>query len=132
MQRRQRAIRIFELLPGDREARADPKRKSGLFCPCSARFSGLRREKRPAVPDSVIREAVFNAVCHRDYSIANRRTAVYIFRDRLEIISPGRLPNTLTVEKILTGNSAPRNTFLLKYLDNMKFILEFEILLPVT
>ena len=84
--------------------------------------AGLRREERPAVPDSVIREAVVNAVCHRDYSIANRRTAVYIFRDRLEIISPGRLPNTLTVEKILTGNSAPRNTFLLKYLDNMKFI----------
>ena len=36
--------------------------------------------------------------------------------------SPGRLPNTLNLEKILTGNSAPRNQFLLKYLDNMKYI----------
>ncbi|MCI5119652.1 MAG: histidine kinase [Candidatus Electrothrix sp. AUS4] len=98
------------------------KAKIRTFLPRPATFSGLHREERPAVPDRVIREAVVNAVCHRDYSIANRRIAVYIFRDRLEIISPGRLPNTLTVEKILTGNSAPRNTFLLKYLDNMKFI----------
>ena len=40
--------------------------------------------------------------------------------DKQEIV--GRLPNTLTLDKILTGNSAPRNNFLLKYLDNMKFI----------
>jgi ATP-dependent DNA helicase RecG len=98
------------------------KAKIRTFLPRPATFSGLQREERPAVSDNVIREAVVNAVCHRDYSIANRKTAVYIFRDRLEIISPGRLPNTLTVEKILTGNSAPRNHFLLKYLDNMKFI----------
>ncbi|WLE98729.1 MAG: putative DNA binding domain-containing protein [Candidatus Electrothrix communis] len=98
------------------------KVKIRTFLPRPATFSGLQREERPAVSDNVIREAVVNAVCHRDYSIANRKTAVYIFRDRLEIISPGRLPNTLTVEKILTGNSAPRNHFLLKYLDNMKFI----------
>ncbi|RWX52016.1 putative ATP-dependent DNA helicase recG C-terminal [Candidatus Electrothrix marina] len=42
--------------------------------------------------------------------------------DSIADISPGRLPDTLTIEKILTGNSAPRNYFLLKYLDNMKFI----------
>lgn len=96
--------------------------KIRTFLPRPATFSGLQREERPAVSDNVIREAVVNAVCHRDYSIANRKTAVYIFRDRLEVISPGRLPNTLTIEKILTGNSAPRNHFLLKYLDNMKFI----------
>ena len=47
---------------------------------------------------------------------------MYVFRDRLEISSPGCLPNTLNLEKILTGNSAPRNQFLLKYLDNMKYI----------
>ena len=47
---------------------------------------------------------------------------MYVFRDRLEISSHGRLPNTLNLEKILTGNSAPRNQFLLKYLDNMKYI----------
>ena len=47
---------------------------------------------------------------------------MYVFRDRLEISSPGRLQNTLNLEKILTGNSAPRNQFLLKYLDNMQYM----------
>ncbi|MCI5144307.1 MAG: DUF3365 domain-containing protein [Candidatus Electrothrix sp. AR3] len=98
------------------------KAKIRTFLPRPATFSGLRREEYPAISDKVIREALVNAVCHRDYSIATRRTTIYIFRDRLEITSPGRLPNTLNVEKILTGNSAPRNNFILKYLDNMKFI----------
>lgn len=96
--------------------------KVKLFLPRASTISGLKRQEKILIPDKVIREALVNAVCHRDYSIANRRITVYMFRDRVEITSPGRLPNTLSIEKILTGNSAPRNTFLLKYLDNMKFI----------
>jgi ATP-dependent DNA helicase RecG len=96
--------------------------KIRFFLPRSSTILGLQREEKTLIPEKVIREALVNAVCHRDYSIANRRITVYLFRDRLEITSPGRLPNTLTIEKILTGNSAPRNTFILKYLDNMKFI----------
>lgn len=96
--------------------------KIRFFLPRSSTILGLQRQEKALIPEKVIREALVNAVCHRDYSIANRRITVYLFRDRLEITSPGRLPNTLTIEKILTGNSAPRNTFILKYLDNMKFI----------
>ena len=96
--------------------------KTRTFLPKPSTLSGMQRVEVPMIPDKVIREALVNAVCHRDYSISNRRIAVYVFRDRLEISSPGRLPNTLNLEKILTGNSAPRNQFLLKYLDNMKYI----------
>ena len=96
--------------------------KTRTFVPKPSTLSGMQRVEVPMIPDKVIREALVNAVCHRDYSISNRRIAVYVFRDRLEISSPGRLPNTLNLEKILTGNSAPRNQFLLKYLDNMKYI----------
>jgi len=96
--------------------------KVKLFLPRASTISGLKRQEKILIPDKVIREALVNAVCHRDYSISNRRITVYMFRDKVEITSPGRLPNTLSIEKILTGNSAPRNTFLLKYLDNMKFI----------
>ena len=96
--------------------------KIRLFLPRPSTISGLQRQEKVLIPEKVIREALVNAVCHRDYSITNRRITVYLFRDQLEITSPGRLPNTLTIEKILTGNSAPRNTFILKYLDNMKFI----------
>ena len=82
----------------------------------------MKRDEQVAISGKVLREAIVNAVCHRDYSISNRKTSVYLFNDRLEIASPGRLPNTLNIEKIMTGNSAPRNHFLLKYLDNLKFI----------
>ena len=40
----------------------------------------------------------------------------------MEIRSPGRLPNTLNLEKIRYGNSAPRNLFILKYLDNLRYV----------
>lgn len=98
------------------------KTKIETFLPTPSTIDGLQREEQPAIPKKVIREAVVNAVCHRDYSIGNRKISVYLFRDRVEISSPGRLPNTLSIEKILTGNSAPRNHFILKYLDNMKYI----------
>ena len=47
---------------------------------------------------------------------------MYLFCDGLKISLPGHLPNTFNLEKILMGNSASRNQFLLKYLDNMKYI----------
>lgn len=96
--------------------------KIRTFLPRPSTLSGMQRQERPAIPDKVIREALVNAVCHRDYSINNRKITVYIFKNRIEITSPGRLPNTLSIEKILTGNSAPRNNFILKYLDNMRFV----------
>ncbi len=96
--------------------------KTRTFVPKPSTLSGMQRVEVSMIPDKVIREALVNAVCHRDYSISKLRISLYVFRDRLEISSPGRLPNTLNLEKILTGNSAPKNQFLLKYLDNMKYI----------
>jgi len=45
-------------------------------------------------------EAIVNAVVHRDYSMANVKIRLFIFDDRLELYSPGALPNTLTTETI--------------------------------
>ena len=98
------------------------KAKIDIFLPTPSTIQGMKRDEQIAISGKVLREAVVNAVCHRDYSISTRKTTVYVFKDRIEIASPGRLPNTLNIEKILTGNSAPRNNFLLKYLDNLKFI----------
>jgi len=92
--------------------------KIETFIPIPSTIKGMQREESPAIPKKVIREAVINAVCHRDYSIINCKISVYIFKNRVGISSPGRLPNTLSIEKILTVNSAPRNHFILKYLDN--------------
>jgi len=93
-----------------------------LYIPSPSVINGLKREEMINIPKKVIRESLVNAVCHRDYSIANQKITVYKFSDRFEITSPGNLPNTLTVEKIRYGNSSPRNLFLLKYLDNYRYI----------
>ena len=60
------------------------------------------------IPRIVIEELVANALVHRDYYVA-APVRVIIFSDRIEIISPGHLPNQLTVENIKTGNSVARN-----------------------
>lgn len=80
-----------------------------------------RRTETVLIPLKVIREAVVNAVAHRDYSLSQRKIQVYVFSDRIEITSPGKLANTLTLAKIRYGNSAPRNIFLVKFLDNLRY-----------
>jgi predicted HTH transcriptional regulator len=50
-----------------------------------------------------LREAVVNAVAHRDYAIPGSRVMVDVFDDRVEITSPGALPNHKTAESVLAG-----------------------------
>lgn len=56
-------------------------------------------------------EAITNAVAHRDYSLHAQRIRLFMFRDRMEIHSPGALPNTLSLES-MTRLSVPRNEVL--------------------
>ena len=51
-------------------------------------------------------EAVTNAVAHRDYSMPGSKVRLRLFDDRLEIYSPGMLPNTMTTESIALGQAA--------------------------
>ena len=60
-------------------------------------------------PESVVREAVVNALVHRDYSITGTDIMLAIFSDRLEITSPGRLPNTITLDGMKAGARYARN-----------------------
>jgi ATP-dependent DNA helicase RecG len=62
----------------------------------------------PEVPPIVWEELVTNALIHRDYFIS-APIRILVFQDRVEIISPGHLPNHLTVPNILAGNSNIRN-----------------------
>lgn len=73
---------------------------------------GARRVEKPAYPDEVIREAVVNALIHRDYLLANTDIELAIYEDRLEIISPGMLPNGITPERMRAGTRASRNQLL--------------------
>ena len=73
---------------------------------------GARRFERPAYPDEAVREAVVNALVHRDYLLANTDVELAAYWDRLEIISPGRLPNGITPERMRAGTRAARNQLL--------------------
>jgi ATP-dependent DNA helicase RecG len=73
---------------------------------------GARRVEKPAYPDEAIREAVVNAVAHRDYLLSATDIELSVYADRIEIISPGRLPNGITPERMKAGCRAARNQLL--------------------
>lgn len=80
----------------------------------------VKREERPELPEEALREAVVNALAHRDYrSTAN--VQVYIFKDRVEIVSPGGLPAGMT-EADLGKKSIPRNPLLFGMLYRMEAV----------
>lgn len=62
---------------------------------------GLVREEQTEYPPFAVREALVNAVCHRDYRLRGRRIEVRMFDDRLEVISPGGLPGYITLDNIV-------------------------------
>ena len=72
----------------------------------------------PQYSERAIFEAVVNAVAHRDYSIRGSRIRLSLFSDRLEIQSPGTLPNSLTVDNI-ADRQATRNEVLASVLGRM-------------
>lgn len=67
---------------------------------------GFRVEETPSVPLFALREAMVNAVCHRDYSLVGANIQVRLFEDRLEVQSPGGLPGPVTVDNIVNESYA--------------------------
>jgi len=66
------------------------------------------RENLPQYSVDAVFEAVVNAVAHRDYSMRSRRIRLSMFKNRLEIDSPGQLPNRMTIEG-MEASQATRN-----------------------
>ena len=71
--------------------------------------SGLRRKDVLEIPEEVFREAVLNAIVHRDYSISGSDIKIAVYNSRIDVISPGGLPKSITVEEIYAGRSEIRN-----------------------
>lgn len=69
---------------------------------------------RPEIPRIALEELIANALIHRDYFVS-APVRIFVFDNRVEIISPGHLPNNLTVENIKSGNSNIRNPILASY-----------------
>lgn len=72
-----------------------------------SRVEGWER-KELGIPAEVLREAVLNALAHRDYRMASQ-TRIFVYDDRVEVVNPGELLNRLTLESIRLGISQRRN-----------------------
>ena len=73
---------------------------------------GARREERWLYPEEAIREVIVNALVHRDYLLSGTTVELSIYEDRLEVVSPGRLPNGITPQRMITGCRSARNQLL--------------------
>jgi ATP-dependent DNA helicase RecG len=82
-------------------------------------------EQKLIYPELACREALINAIAHRDYQISNA-IEVYIFTDRIEIKSPGSLLSTLTIKDLeeLQGAHESRNVLIAKILRENKYMRE--------
>lgn len=78
------------------------------------RGQGVNTEGILEIPRIVFEELLANAMIHRDYFVV-APIRIFMFDDRVEIISPGHLPNNLTVANIRSGNSNMRNPSLASY-----------------
>ena len=75
---------------------------------------GVNTTGEVEIPRIVLEELLVNALIHRDYFVS-APIRIFMFDDRVEIISPGHLPNNLTVANIQSGNSNIRNPILTSY-----------------
>lgn len=67
------------------------------------RYVGIVREDIPLLPVAAIREALVNAVAHRDYAIIGSKIQLEVFTDRVDVTSPGALPNHLPIDAVRQG-----------------------------
>jgi ATP-dependent DNA helicase RecG len=81
----------------------------------------MRREKTFYYPWEAIRETVINALVHRDWT---RSVDIEItnYSDRLEVISPGKLQNSMTISKMVAGQRSPRNTLIMEILRDYGYV----------
>lgn len=82
---------------------------------------GLRRETQWFYPLEAVREALINALAHRDWT-RFVEIEVSSYSNRLEFISPGALPNSMTVEKMKAGQRSPRNTIVMEILRDYGYV----------
>jgi ATP-dependent DNA helicase RecG len=109
------------LLSGEAKGRLDEQveRSLGWLKSLGVReeYGPIVRVDQPLVPLRAFREAVVNAVVHRDYAVLGSKVLVEVFRDRIDVTSPGVLPNHTTVASALAGgHPRTRNELLANYL----------------
>lgn len=88
----------------------------------SAALEDGRRIQRRDFPEEAVREVVVNALIHRDYSIAGSDVLLSVFDDRIEVQSPGSLPNTVSIEGMRAGVRYARNQVMMSIMRDYKYV----------
>lgn len=88
--------------------------KLAVYLGSNVEIESLRREQDLEIPFLALREAVVNAICHRDYAMRGASSKIEIFADRVEIISPGTLPVGISLADFGLGTSEIRNRQIVK------------------
>ena len=86
--------------------------------------AGVRRETLPEYPQAALREAVVNALAHRDYSLDGATVDVTVWDDRIEVRSPGPLPGHITVDNMRDEHYS-RNPRIMRVLKTMRLVEEY-------
>lgn len=81
----------------------------------------MRRKKTWFFPWPAVRETVVNALVHRDWTRSVDIELVN-YADRLEVISPGKLQNSMTIEKMIAGQRSPRNPLIVEILRDFNYV----------
>lgn len=84
-------------------------------------IDGVRHSAQWLYPQDAVREAVVNALAHRDWT-RFVDIEVSIYSDRMEIISPGALTNSMTIEKMIAGQRSPRNPLIIEVLRDYGYV----------
>jgi len=81
----------------------------------------MRREKNWLYPWEAVRETVINALVHRDWT-RSVDIEITCYSNRLEVISPGKLQNSMTIEKMIAGQRSPRNPLIMEVLRDYGYV----------
>ena len=90
--------------------------------PVVVKALGGRRLEHPAYPHDALREGIVNALIHRDYLLTGTDVELAVYSNRLEIVSPGRLPNGITPDRMRSGTRAARNQFLKDMMRDYRYL----------
>ena len=86
--------------------------------------TGLRRESIPEYPEEVLREAIVNALAHRDYGLVGSTVDITIWDDRIEVTSPGPLPGHITADN-MRGEHYSRSPRIMRILRTVGLVEEY-------
>ncbi len=97
-----------------------------MYIQVSAEIVGFKRIDTPEYPLEALREAVVNAVVHRDYSLDGETIRIFFYTDRVEVHSPGILPPGITLTDLIQmrAPSRPRNVLLAGFMRDLPGYME--------